>query len=209
MSPTRIHPKDYREKGIRSGRDVLLVELDAAECCVRETIADVSPEEYHWEPIPASERSSDLLLPPDTKKVWRVFQKGDVWIYDYTPGILSSPAFTTIAWIMNHVAQTGDMYLHCVKSGKPEGVERSWDDLPVPPNFGAMSQYLFDMLARVREYLTSIPARKINSELNRPTPAPWGEMRPTYLNIWGGVVEHVIQHAIQIAARKDRIRYGY
>jgi len=172
-------------------------------------MADLSEEEYRWEPLPLSEQSSDLLLPPEQKRVWRVFQKQGLWIYDYTPEKLDPPPFTTIAWIMNHVAQTGEMYLYCIKTGKPEGIERRWDDLPVPPDYQAMRHYLSTVLADAREYLISIPKRQITDELNKLTPAPWGEMRPTYLNVWGGIVEHVIQHAIQLAMRKNRIRYGY
>jgi hypothetical protein len=194
---------------VKSSRDILLLGLDSGELNIRETIADITLEEYNWEPIPKSEQSTDLLLPPERKRVWRVFQKEGVWTYDYTPEALTPPPFTTIAWIMNHVAQTADMYLYCIKSRKPEGIERRWEDLPVPPNDQAMRHYLFEVLTDVREYLISIPHRRIQNELNRLTPAPWGEMRPTYLNIWGGIVEHVIQHAMQLAARKDRIRYGF
>jgi len=195
-------------KTIESSRDILLFGVDAGEHNIEETIADVSEDEYWWEPLPLSEQSSDLLLPPEQKRVWRVFQKAGVWVYDYTPAQLNPPPFTIIAWIMNHIAQTADMYLYCVKSGQPEGVERSWDDLPVPSSYEAMRSYIIDVLADVRAYLFSIPEAHINRELNKLTPVPWGEMRPTYLNIWGGVVEHIIQHATQIAARKERIRYG-
>ena len=211
-SPDQARPGDYRTNGVRSSRDVLLLGLDAAERHTRATIADVSDEEYGWEPIPESERAVDLLLPPDKKRVWRVFQQGGVWVYDYTPELLSPPPFTTIAWIMNHMAQTADMYpLGCVRTGKPEGIDKRWDDLPVPSGREDMGEYILQALAKVRQYLPgiSIPERGIDSELNRLTPAPWGEMRPTYLNIWGGVVEHILQHTIQVAARKDRIRYGY
>ncbi len=205
----QIPSEEYRKTKVSSSRDVLLLGLDTGELSLRETISDVSGEEYCWEPIPKPERDSDLLLPPDRKRVWRVFQKGGVWIYDYVPGEVTPPPFTTIAWIMNHVAQTGDMYLYCVKTGKPEGVERRWEDLPVPSSFEAMGDYIFEVLASVRAYLVSVSEGQISRELNRLTPAPWGEMRPTYLNIWGGAISHVIQHAVQIAARKDRIRYGY
>jgi hypothetical protein len=196
-------------KKILSARDILLLGLDAGESSVRETLAGITEEEYGWEPLPLSERSADLLLPPEQKRVWRVFQLGETWTYDYTPEVLSPPPFTTIAWIMNHVAQTADMYLYCVRTGKPEGVDRRWEDLPVQSNYEAMRDYIFEALADVRDYLLSIPEEGVSSELNRLTPAPWGEMRPAYLNIWGGVVEHVLQHAMQIAARKDRIRYGH
>jgi hypothetical protein len=194
---------------VESARDILLLGVESGERHLRETIADITDDEYGWEPIPPSERAADLVLPPERKRVWRVFQQEGVWRYDYTPEGLDPPPFTTIAWIMNHVAQTADMYLYCVKTGKPEGVDRGWGDLPVPSDYQAMSAYIVEVLADVRAYLRAIPKGRILGELNRLTPAPWGELRPTYLNIWGGVVEHVIQHAMQIAARKDRIRYGY
>ena len=110
---------------------------------------------------------------------------------------------------MNHIAQTAEMYLYCIKFGKPEGRDRSWEDLSVPPEQGAMRDYIYQMLADVRAYPVSIPAGRVNCEMNRLGPAPWGKMRPAYMNIWGGVVEHALHHAAQLAARKDRIRYGY
>jgi hypothetical protein len=201
--------EDYQAIGVKSSRDVLLLGLDSGERSLRETLAGISNEEYHWEPIPASEQASDRLLPAHRKRVWRVFQQQGVWTYDYTAEKLNPSPFTTIAWIMNHIAQTADMYLYCIRTGKPEGVDRRWEDLPVPPNYVAMSCYIFDVLTEVREYLSSIPEEAIQDELNKSTPAPWGDMRPTTVNVWGGVVEHVIQHWMQIAARKDIIRYGY
>lgn len=192
-----------------TAKDILLLGLASGELRFRETISDISAEEYLWEPIPPAEQISDLLLPPERKKVWRVFQKEGIWTYDYTAEGLNPPPFTTIAWIMNHIAQTADMYLYCVKTGKPESAERSWEDLPVPYDFLGMCAYTFEILENVRQYLLGIQKGHITNELNKLTPAPWGEMRPTYTNIWGGVIEHVIQHAMQIAARKDRIRYGH
>ena len=202
----QVIQEDYRTAGVKSVRDVLLLGVDAGEKCLRETITDITDEECHWEPLPPAERAADRLLPPHQKQVWRVFQQEGVWVYDYTPEVLKLPPFTTIAWIMIHIAQTADMYLNCIKTGKPEGLERRWDDLPVPSSCLAMSRYIFEELTEVRNYLVSIPTEQIQHELNKLTPAPWGEMRPTYLNVWGGVIEHGIQHAMQIALRKDRIR---
>jgi hypothetical protein len=201
--------EDYRLTGIKSSRDVLLLGLDSGECSLRENLTGISEEEYHWEPLSSSEQASDRLLPPHRKRVWRVFQQEGVWGYDYTPEELSPSPFTTIAWIMNHIAQTADTYLYCIQTGKPEGVDRRWEDLPVPSSCEAMSSYIFEVLTGAREYLVAIPEETVQRKLNKLTPAPWGEMRPTYLNLWGGIVEHVIQHSMQIAARKDRIRYGY
>lgn len=212
---------------IHSSRDLLLFELDSAVASLRETLADLTDAEYHWEPLPPEEQGADRFLPADQKRAWRVYPhtpgnlpaaqtqaqgidvKTTAWTYDYTPEPLAVPAFTTIAWIMSHIAQTADMYLYCVKTGKPEGPDRLWDDLPVPPDRQAMTGYIFQALQAARDYLVSIPAETVEGELNRLTPAPWGELRPTYLNLWGGIVEHAVQHAMQIGARKDRIRYGY
>ncbi len=194
---------------IQSAKDMLLFALDNAERAVRETIADLTEDEYSWEPIPIAERPADLLLPAERKRVWRVYAREGAWTYDYTPEALQPPPFTTIAWIMNHIAQTADMYLYCIQSGEAEGDGRCWEDLPVPSALSDMSGYLFAVLARARDGLRCIPDEQIDQALNRLTPAPWGEMRPTYLNLWGGVIEHGIQHAMQIAVRKDHIRYGY
>jgi hypothetical protein len=196
-----------RTTAVKTPSDVLLFGLDSGARGLRETIADISEDEYHWEPIPSVDQASDRLLPPNLKRVWRVFQQEGVWMYDYTPEALDPPPFTTIAWIMNHIAQTADMYLYCIKTGKPEGEDRRWEDLPVPSSCEAMSRYIFEVLNIVQKYLVSIPEKYIQRELNKLTPAPWGEMRPVYLNVWGGIIEHVIQHSMQIAVRKERIRY--
>jgi hypothetical protein len=107
------------------------------------------------------------------------------------------------------MAQTADMYLYCIQSGEAEGLERTWDELPVPANFASMCKYLDETLIAVQDYLTSIPEQPISDELNKLTPAPWGELRPTYANLWGGVIEHVMLHTMQISARKDYIRFGF
>jgi hypothetical protein len=192
-----------------SARDILLLGVDACQVHLHAALAGITLQEYHWEPIPSAERSLDLDLPPQRKKVWRVYRQAGKWLYDYTLEALDPSPFTTIAWIVNHVAQTADMYLYCVMTGQPEGVDRTWDDLPVYGDFSLAKDYLFRSLEAVRGYLSAIPSARVSVELAKMTPAPWGELRPAHVNIWGGVIEHALQHAAQIAARKDRIRYGY
>ncbi len=194
---------------VENARDMLVVTLESARRRVQEALKNVSKDVYNWEPISKSERSSDLHLPPEGKKVWRVFQKEGVWIYDYTLEPLAQPPFTTIAWIMNHIAQTGDMYLYCIKTEEPEGVDRSWDDLPVYSDHEQMVEYIYQVIDDTGEYLRSIPEADLTAALNQKTPAPWGEMRPTYKNIWGGIIGHTIEHATQISVLKHRIRFGY
>jgi len=108
-------------ESIRSARDLLLFELTNTERNLRNTVAGIAEDAYDWEPIPVSEHQADLLLPPERKRVWRVYACEGVWTYDYTAVALQPPPFTTIAWIMNHIAQTAEMYLLCIKTGKPEG----------------------------------------------------------------------------------------
>ena len=98
------------------------------------------------------------------------------------------------------------MYLYCVKSGKAVGEEKTWDDLPVHSNFTQMRQYAFRLFHDVKDYLVGMDEHYVSYELNKFTPAPWGEMRPAYLNLWGGVIEHALQHTMQIAVRKEYIR---
>ena len=194
---------------IDSIRDLMVVQLVDVVRKTQEAIDDITGIEYHWEPISKSDRSSDLVLPPEKKKVWRVFQLKGVWTYDYTPEALGVPPFTTIAWIMNHIAQTGDMYLYCLKSRKPEGIDRKWDDLPVYSDCERIRRYIFQGLDDTAEYLKSIPATKVKNELNKLSPAPWGEMRPAYRNVWGGIIAHTLEHVAQISNIKHIIRFGY
>lgn len=193
---------------VNSARDMLVISLESAKRRVSQAIADITEREIHWEPLSEVERLTDLQLAPDRKKVWRVYRSEGVWIYDYTPETLSTPPFTTIAWIMNHIAQTGYMYLYCVKTGEREGLSRNWEDLPVYPSYEQLRDYIFLVLDDTQGYLEAIPIGEINFELNRLSPAPWGEMRPVYKNVWGGVISHTIEHASQVASLKHRIRFG-
>jgi hypothetical protein len=202
-------PQDYQSRQVKTARDALLLALDAAAIHTKSALDGLSDEEYDWEPLTSEEQRADLPLLPATKRVWRVYRGDRGWTYDYTPEPLEPPPFTTIAWIMCHVASTADMYLYCVRSRRPEGLDRGWDDLPVPSTCREMAGYVFRALADARAYLIAIPEQQVILELNRPTPAPWGEVRATYLNLWGGIIEHTLQHSMQIAVRRERIRYGY
>jgi hypothetical protein len=201
-----FRPENYSHEKLISPRDILVALLNSAEVEARITFEDITEVEFHWEPIPVGEREGDIRLPPERKRVWRVFEQDGRWTYDYALGELNPPPFTTIAWIMNHVAQTAEMYLHCVQSGEPEGKSRTWDDLPVFSTIGDMRLYNYRILQAVRAYLVDIPEASVVAELNKFTPAPWGEMRPTYLNLIGGVIQHYFQHTMQVAVRKERIR---
>ncbi len=201
--------ENYRCTTVASAQDVVLFALAALVWQLKETLNGVSEDEYDWEPLSDSERITDARLPPEKKRVWRVYERDGKWSYDYALGDLTPSPFTTIAWIVNHIACTADMYLYCIQTGKTEGVERTWDDIPVPPSQAAMNLYALDMLTRVRHYLSSISQEEFLVKLNELTPAPWGEQRPTWLNLWGGIIEHTIQHTAQIAAHKEEIRRAY
>ncbi len=194
---------------ISSAQDVLLFALQKGQILLAEVITDLSEADFQWEPLPPSKRPADIALPAERKKVWRVFQRGGIWTYDYSTQPLDPPPFTTIAWILNHIAQTADMYIYCIHSGRPEGEERAWDDLPVPATLVDTQAYLSEALENARAYIASVPGKDATTELNRLAPAPWGEMRPVFVNLWDGVIGHLLHHAAQVAARKELIRYGY
>jgi uncharacterized damage-inducible protein DinB len=199
-------PEDYQSRRLRTSRDALTLGVDTALLRMQETFHDITEQEYNWEPLSGDDQSQDLLLPANEKRVWRVFEQNGIYSYDYSLEVRSPSPFTTIAWIMNHIAQTADMYLYCITTGKPEGAEKTWDDLPVYGRFSEMRDYAFRVFLETRAFLTSLDEEQSDYEVNKLTPAPWGEMRPTYLNIWGGIIEHGIQHAMQIAVRKEYIR---
>jgi hypothetical protein len=199
-------PDDYQRRPFVSARDALLLGVDTALLRMSETFHDLTDAEYDWEPLPESERHADIALPAETKRVWRVFPLNGVYHYDYGDDPIVPSPFTTIAWIMNHIAVTADMYLRCIKSGKPAGEGITWDDLPVYGSLIQTRDYAFRALNDVKDFLLALDESDASDVLNRLTPAPWGEMRPTYLNLWTGAIEHAIQHAMQIAVRKEYIR---
>jgi hypothetical protein len=82
---------------IVSARDILLWELGSGIHYLHQTTADISGEDYDWEPLSPPEQITDRLMPPESKRVWRVFQKEVRWTYDYTLQNLDPPPFTTIA----------------------------------------------------------------------------------------------------------------
>ncbi len=191
-----------------SARDMLLVALKSAQDQVRWAVGDLTQGETHWEPLSGREKQVDLGLPPEGKRVWRVSQQDGAWVIDYTPEPLDPSPFTTLVWIMNHIAMTGEMYLHCIRTGEPEGVSLRWDDLPIAGQVEPMRQSIYAMLAKTETYLNAIPAEGVTAVLNDLSPAPWGEMRPVYRNIWGGIIGHTLEHASQVAAIKHGIRTG-
>ena len=127
-----------------------MAELDSAEVESAKTLGDLSQDEFTWEPLEKEKRKSDISLPPEKKRVWRVFEKDSKWMCDYANGKFDPAPFITIHWIMNHVALAGIMYLHCIKTGKPEGMDLKWDDLPTFSILDQMSNYVYEMLAENR-----------------------------------------------------------
>lgn len=200
---------DYSTRTLRSPFDGLLLGVDTAELRLRETVTNITDEEYEWEPLPEIEQAADIALSAETKRVWRVYPKDGRFTYDYGDRKPDQAAYTTIAWIMNHIATTADMYLYCIMSGKPAGLERQWSDLTIYPTRAEMTDYLFHVLNDARAHITSLGSAGDLDALNALTPAPWGELRPTYLNLWGGIIEHALQHSMQIAVRKESIRHNF
>ena len=74
MSANPFSPDDYLKRQVLSPRDVLLLGVDSAVLRARETLMDLTDEEYNWEPLSEAERLHDIALSAETKRVWRVFQ---------------------------------------------------------------------------------------------------------------------------------------
>lgn len=196
---------DYLTRKMETAQDMLLLGIDTAVVRANETLMDISEAEYEWDPLPAAERAADDVLEARVKRVWRVYEQGGRWTYHYAPRPAEQPAFTTIAWIMNHVTLATEMFLYCLQTGKAAGDGLTWDEMDVSAGLSAMQGRVLESLGAARQYVSGLAA----ADLRRLTPAPWGEMRPVYLNVWGGVIEHTIQHMMQVAVRKERIRQRY
>jgi hypothetical protein len=209
MHPNPFAKEDYLSRKLTSPRDMLLLGIDTVFVRAHETVDDLTEAEYNWEPVRQEERAADMLLPAETKRVWRVFQTEGRYTYDYGMRKRENPAFTTIAWILNHVAQTADMYLRCIITGQPASEAFSWNDLPVHASLVDMRVYAYHSFQQTRDYLLQLPEADSHTALHTLTPTPYGEMRPTYLNLWGGVIEHSLQHLMQIAVRKEHIRHRF
>lgn len=209
MDTNPFSPQDYQSRKLLSVFDALILGVDTAILRVSETIRDITEAEYHWEPLSEAERPEDMLLSAETKRVWRVFPIEGVYTYDYGERGSDDPAFTTIAWIMNHIVSTAEMYLYCIRSGKSVGEERTWGDLTTYASVSDAQIHLNRVFADTRDYLSLLAESGDVTQLNILTPTPYGEMRPAYLNLWGGIIEHALQHAMQIAVRKERIRKGF
>ena len=199
-------PNDYSARRLNSARDALVLGLDTALLRMQETFADITEEEYYWHPFSEAERLADDTLPEDEKRLWTVRPRNSDFTYDYADTTLDPPPFTTISWIMTHIAHTSAMYFYCVKSGKGVDETFSWGSLTTYGTLAETRDYTYSVTHEVREYLLGLES---DETLNKMTPKPSWEMRPTYLNIWGGCIEHAIQHAMQIAVRKERIRTSY
>lgn len=109
-------PDDFLTRSMHSPVDALILGVDTAILRLNETILDITDEEYNWEPLSEAERQADISASAESKRVWRVFEIDGHYQYDYGDRPAGKPAFTTIAWIMNHTAGTADMYLHCIKT---------------------------------------------------------------------------------------------
>ncbi len=66
-------PENSLRMAVTSPQDLLLFALDAAVLYFEETLADVSEDEYDWEPLSDADRIVDVGLPPERKRAWRVY----------------------------------------------------------------------------------------------------------------------------------------
>ncbi len=155
-------------------------------------------EGYRWQMIPAYFLAG-LIFESTLPSFFRTDEE------PIKPGllakILSGPGLFFLA-----VAVTFLVLFPIFKFPKPSG----------PYQIGTVTYHWTDSLRD--EPFTEDPSvhRELMVQIWYPTdsisgmkPAPWGVMRPTYKNIWGGIVGHTLEHASQISALKQRIRVGY
>src|SRR4030095_4980719 len=106
MMTNPFSPQHYQSRQLFSAFDTLIFALDSAVLRLHETVMDITEAEYNWEPLSEAERLQDIPLSAETKRGWRVYAVDGKYTYDYGGRKPGAPAFTTIAWIMNHIATT-------------------------------------------------------------------------------------------------------
>jgi DinB family protein len=164
--------------------ELLRFQLDAAFSMLHERVADLTDEEFWWEPSP---------------DVWTIRELPDGrWAADYDePDPVPAP-LTTIGWRIVHILECKLMYDEYAFG---EGRLR-WDrDISSPRSAAEALQALDTNHAR----LASSVAELNEHDLDRQVMTNWGERWPAWRIIWT-MIEHDLWHGGEIGALRDLYR---
>lgn len=151
---------------------------------IRTTVADLTDDEFFWEPVP---------------NCWTVRKGADGrWAADY-PDFPhpDPPPFTTIAWRLVHVAECKLMY-HEYAFGPARLV---WPDIDSTHTVRDAVRSLKEWHELLRADLDALD----DAGLDRPVKTNWGEDWPAWRIFWT-MIDHDLQHQAEIATLRDLYR---
>ena len=152
-------------------------------------VADLTDEEYRWEPVPGCWNIRPSSSSPSG------------WIVDYPQVHPSPPPFTTIAWRITHIADGNSIYWE--HSFGPR--QRNFWDLPPHGDAAGAVEYL-----RASQIpITSTLAVLEDDDLDAPRPTHFGVQWPTG-RVLAVLLTEQVHHGAEIGVLRDlhRFRFG-
>jgi hypothetical protein len=173
---------------------LLRTQLAHAFAAARWQVADLTDDEYFWEPNPGS---------------WSVRRRGDAvsatpcgageWVIDGEWPLGRSAPFTTIGWRLVHLTAWTDIYCDWTFGT----ATLSYDNIDVPGDASAAVR----SLSRSQDAFTAAVAAVDGASFGRERVAHWGETFPIGTLVWQIMVEH-LHHSAEIGVLRD-LRRGH
>lgn len=162
---------------------LLATQMDEAWEAICHWVADLTEEEFFWEPMPGC-----WTVHPD---------ESGRWIVDYAVPDPDPPPFTTIAWRLIHIATCKVMY-HEYAFGPGE---LTWEELEIPHTVVDTIALLEEGHARLRRALDDLS----DADLEEMRPTNWGAQWPTWRIFWA-MIGHDLHHGAEIGCLRDLFR---
>jgi len=163
--------------------EVLARQMSEAFDELTATVADLTDDEFAWEPV---------------EGCWRVFRGGDGrWTYDYEEPDPRPAPFTTIGWRLVHIALCKVMY-HEWAFGPHE---LTWLTIETPGDLASS----IEVLRRGHALLVADLETLGDDELDQRVLTNWGEPWPTW-RIFTTMTDHDRHHGAEIGVLRDLYR---
>jgi uncharacterized damage-inducible protein DinB len=162
---------------------LLADQLDEAYRVVRERVEGLSDEEFWWEPV---------------SNCWTVRrQPSGRWMVDYPDEHPVPGPFTTIAWRLDHLAESKVMY-HEYAFGPGR---LTWPEI----DSAHTAADAIAMLEHGQALLVSALSELTDADLDAPRMTNWGEEWPSWRVLWT-MVDHDLHHGGEIGVLRDLYR---
>jgi hypothetical protein len=163
--------------------ELLAMQTDEAWGMLRDSVEDLTDEEFFWQPIPGCW----TIRPSD----------GGTWDIDYADPAPDPAPFTTIGWRVVHLAACKIMY-HEYAFGPGQ---LGWDELAIPHTAADAVSWLTGGHTQLTQALSALD----DSDLEQDRPTNWGSRWPTWRIFWV-LAYHDLQHGAEISSLRHLFR---